>query len=145
MGEKIGELSCGICGTANQVAIGQNNYKTRTDSEIATRDTALAVCGPMCDASAECGGFNYVDNLKACFFRKDATCKQKRNTKRDCYVKDTASPTPVPTVEKDCSWVEDVFQTIYADKNAANHDPQDTLWRRFQDLGSLPDAHPQAC
>ena len=32
----------------------------------------------------------------------------------------------------------------YANQGAAHYDQEDTLWRGFQDVGSFPDAYPQA-
>merc|ERR1719265_2009538 len=37
--------------------------------------------------SADCGGFQYVDSSKRCYYRKDASCAQKVSADRDCFVK----------------------------------------------------------
>jgi len=76
-------LDCGQCGDSNYLYIGAGgNYW-----DDATRATALAVCGPVCDAHVECGGFNFEESLGNCYYRRDTGCSRSTNAARDCFTK----------------------------------------------------------
>lgn len=90
--ERLPARGCGYggkCGSTNNLYIGKNgnNY------DVATRETAVEVCGPVCEASESCGGFNWYEKEKRCLYRKSATCRTVKNDGRDCYVRRVAPPT----------------------------------------------------
>ncbi|CAE7780121.1 xlrs1, partial [Symbiodinium pilosum] len=91
--ERIPGRGCGYGGrcaknNANNLFIGKDgNYY-----DSATRDTALEVCGPVCEASEACGGFNYMEKTKRCLYRKSAKCHSVRDSGRDCYVRRATVP-----------------------------------------------------
>ncbi|CAJ1433932.1 unnamed protein product, partial [Effrenium voratum] len=84
--ERIGGLGCGHggkCGSSNRLHIGANGE----DWDHATREGAMEVCGAKCESSESCGGFNYVEGHKKCYYRKSATCNKKKQSDRDCFVR----------------------------------------------------------
>jgi len=74
---------CGVCADENDLSIGVGNQKY----DQAEPNTALEVCGPVCDKHGNCAGFNFDAELKRCYYRKDIACQGVPDTSRDCYTK----------------------------------------------------------
>lgn len=74
---------CGVCGDENDLRIGASSFHY----DEAKPNTALEVCGPVCDKHDDCAGFNFVMELKRCYYRKDIACQGSPDTSHDCYTK----------------------------------------------------------
>merc|ERR1719440_2541596 len=72
------------CPPSNDLYIGAGDERSDV---VSSRADAAWVCGAKCMLSADCGGFQYVDSMKRCYYSKDASCAQKVAADRDCYVK----------------------------------------------------------
>jgi len=79
---------CGVCGNENDLSIGVGDEKY----DEAKPNTALEVCGPVCDKHENCAGFNFVAELKMCYYRRDIACKGVPDISRDCYTKVLSTP-----------------------------------------------------
>lgn len=79
---------CGDCGAGNDAAIAADG----THFEFATRETAEKTCGAVCTASHLCGGFNFVESLGNCYYRRTTSCQQGVDEDRDCFTKAGAPP-----------------------------------------------------
>lgn len=80
-------LKCGSCGDANDLKIGSSDETY----DKATRNTAILICGPVCDLHDECAGFNYVESEGHCHYRKATSCQGSQDDDRDCYTKVSTS------------------------------------------------------
>ena len=57
------------------------------DDDATTAASALADCGPVCDASPECAGFNFVASPPRCYYRRSTTCYRAEAADRTCFVR----------------------------------------------------------
>eukprot|EP00929_Paragymnodinium_shiwhaense_P114350 TRINITY_DN82714_c0_g1_i1.p1 TRINITY_DN82714_c0_g1~~TRINITY_DN82714_c0_g1_i1.p1 ORF type:complete len:759 (+),score=151.30 TRINITY_DN82714_c0_g1_i1:70-2346(+) len=55
--------------------------------DVTTRAYAEKLCGEKCNTDPKCAGFNVVESLNRCYYRKSTTCFIRRNNDRDCYTK----------------------------------------------------------
>jgi len=84
----LGGTGCGDCQDNDvHIGVGGNRF------DHASRETALAVCGSVCDASEQCMGFNYVTLQRRCYYRKQTSCNLFSHQQFDCYTK-ASSPNP---------------------------------------------------
>lgn len=75
--------TCGACGAENNMALGLDNKLF----DAAKRETAIEICGAKCSQHKECGGFNFVESLGNCYYRKLTSCQASQDVDRDCYTK----------------------------------------------------------
>lgn len=80
---KDGGRMCGKCGNDNNLKLGDDGQIF----DVATRGTALEMCGLVCQRSGECGGFTFVDTLGRCFYRRITSCHASEDSESDCYSK----------------------------------------------------------
>jgi len=80
---------CGACGAENNMALGINNKPF----DLATRETAAEVCGTKCSQHEDCGGFNFIESLGNCYYRKLTSCQASQDVDRDCYTKTSEAHT----------------------------------------------------
>jgi len=79
---------CGACGAENNMALGLHDKLFDT----ARRETAVEICGTKCSQHKNCGGFNFVESLGSCYYRKRTSCQASKDVDRDCYTKMADSP-----------------------------------------------------
>merc|ERR1719223_1341613 len=88
----------------NQLAIGANGETF----DATSRDAAGETCGPVCSASAECGGFNYLEADSRCYYRRETSCDFAIQTNRDCFTKiRTTTTTTLSTTTTLLPWCQD--------------------------------------
>jgi len=74
--------SCG--GDKNALYIGDGGNKYTNSTEPAQD------CVPVCDGSAECAGFTYIEDRKRCYYRRNVTCGVFQSEMNDCWSKPSA-------------------------------------------------------
>lgn len=77
---------CGICSDELGLPIGD----AEDGLDAATRQTALEVCGALCEQHENCTGFNFEEASGLCRYRRAISCASSPDEGHDCYTKVSA-------------------------------------------------------